>query len=48
MLKSAICCLEMKWAKKQEEMEEKQYDINGEVEELVLLVDSRRVIVVML
>ena len=51
ILKSAICCLETKWQEKQEEIEEKQYVIIGEVEEneeLVLHVDLRRVIVVML
>jgi hypothetical protein len=51
ILKLAICCLETKWQEKQEEIEEKQYVIIGEVEEneeLVLLVDFRRVIVVML
>jgi len=51
MLKLTIGCLETRWQKKQEEMEEKQYDIIGEVEEneeLVLHIDLRRVIVVML
>ena len=51
MLKMVFDYLETKWQEKQEDIEEKQYVIIGEVEEneeLVLLVDLRRVIVVML